>query len=91
MSWGLLAVVLVVLAFGSFFAGAFADSDVAIVIGLVLILMGAAAGVAQMMADSDACADRGGHEEPDGAPIYVSTGKSGVLVPIQPTKCVVPR
>lgn len=53
--------------------------------------------VHQSNLDDEACARRGGHEVPDGAPYYVMSGQivvngvatGGVMVPVQPTKCEV--
>lgn len=53
--------------------------------------------VHQSNLDDEACARRGGHEVPDGAPYYVMSGQvvvngvatGGVMVPYQPTKCEV--
>lgn len=57
-----------------------------ILVGLCLVAFLVGAAVMQSIED-DACAAKGGHQVPDGAPIYVKSGN--VMIPVQSYRCEV--
>lgn len=61
--------------------------------GFILVVLCLAAGIVgaavMQSIEDDACTAKGGHQVPDGPPIYVKSGN--VIVPVQGYRCEVAR